>query len=358
MDTCRVNILNAKRNEFELHVWDHAADEFQAQFDDRRELTQDELSFLKQVHSWVIDPNTDASLRSLKNELLKNGDHLAILLQICGLTRSKILTDLRASASAKGFRIPSDYRKIPFTDGWIIAGPYLIKRLRSCLGHISKDNELIEELLQSLNQATWPGYIRQQRAKLSGHEAEYRLANLLSSLRIEFSPKDKSENPLCRDAQIDNISFDLVIPNTIKPKIVVKSTVHTANIGQYGESKDHLEMNEAREWIDQKYRYNTEKPILLAFVDGVGFRSNKDGLNGVLTKSDDFCQFKTLWKVVIIAAKLLNLPIQVALPQSVKNYFMDFINRWHANDLIVDLDRLESTVGWLEAGEGMAARID
>lgn len=349
--------LSTKRAEFERQLWDHAADEFQAQFDERRELAEGEISFLKQVHAWITEPDDDAALKPLRAALRKDEDRVAVLLQVCGLTRNKILTDLRASASAAGLKIPSNYQKIASTTGWSIAGPYLLKRLRAVFGQFDQQAPSIEGLFQALNQATWPGYIRQQRAKLSGHEAEYRVAILLSSLKVPFTPEEKAENPLCRDAQIDGISFDLVIPTITHPQIVVKSTVHTANIGQYGESKDHLEMSEARDWIDGKYSADN-KPTLLAFVDGIGFRSNRAGLDGVLTKSDEFCQFKSLWKVVVVAAKRLDLPLQVALPQAVKKDFASFITRWEAEDMIVDQDSLDSTVGWLEAGEGIVTRIE
>ena len=59
--------------------------------------------------------------------------------------------------------------------------------------------------------------------------------------------------------------------------VCVKSTVHTSNIGQYGESKDALEMTEAKNMIQQRFHRKTA-PILLAFVDGVGFETNRDGL--------------------------------------------------------------------------------
>jgi hypothetical protein len=349
--------LASKRAEFERHLWDHAADEFQAQFDERRELTKNEVAFLVQVRSWVVEPDEAAILNKLGAALRNDEDRIAVLLQVCGLTRNKILTDLRASGSAAGLTIPSSYRKIASTNGWNIAGPYLLKRLRAVLGQFDQNGPALEGLFQSLNQATWPGYIRQQRAKLSGHEAEYRVANLLSSLGVPFSPEEKAENPLCRDAQIDGISFDLVIPSARNPAIVVKSTVHTANIGQYGESKDHLEMSEARDWIDSRYASHG-KPTLLAFVDGVGFRSNRAGLDGVLTKSDEFCQFKSLWKVVVIVAKRLGLPLHVALPRSIQREFAPFITRWNAHDIVMDQENLRSTVGWLEAGEGLVTRTD
>lgn len=348
--------LTSKRAEFERQLWDHAADEFQAQFDERRELTEGELVFLNRVHTWTTEPDDDEALKLLGAALRRDEDKVAVLLQVCGLTRNKILTDLKASASAAGLKIPSNYQKIASTTGWKVAGPYLLKRLRAVFGQFDAKAPSVDALFQSLNQATWPGYIRQQRAKLSGHEAEYRVAILLSSLKVPFIPEEKAENPLCRDAQIDGISFDLVVPSTENPEIVVKSTVHTANIGQYGESKDHLEMGEAREWIDRKF--DGKKPVLLAFVDGVGFRSNRAGLDGVLSKSDEFCQFKSLWKVAVIAAKRLNEPLKVALPSAIKDQHLSFLNRWRAEDIVVDQDQLETTVGWLEAGDGLVTRIE
>lgn len=282
---------------------------------------------------------------------------MALLLQICGLTRNKILSDLRASASAKGLVIPSSYQRIASTTGWAIAGPYLLTRLRAVFGRVNNATLRMGHVFEALNQATWPGYIRQQRAKLSGHEAEYRVAILLSSLEIPFVPQEKAENPLCRDAQIGGISFDLVVPSVLNPAIVVKSTVHTANIGQFGESKDHLEMSEARDWIDATFT-GSSKPTLLAFVDGVGFRSNRAGLDGVLTKSDEFCQFRSIWKAVVIAAKRLDLPIKVAVPRPTIDEFSDFISRWAASDIVIGQEGLASTVGWIDAGDGLATRTD
>src|SRR5690606_34524182 len=75
--------------------------------------------------------------------------------------------------------------------------------------------------LESLNQATWAGYIRQERAKRSGHHAEHRLALLLQQAAIPFCPAEKAENPLCRDARICEVSFDLVIPSLEAPLVCV-----------------------------------------------------------------------------------------------------------------------------------------
>lgn len=97
------------------------------------------------------------------------------------------------------------------------------------------------------------------------------------------------------------VSFDIVVPNIENPTVCIKSTVHTSNIGQYGESKDHLEVAEARRMIDALPI--ASRPTLVGFIDGIGFESNSAGLNGVLEKADEFCQFKTIWKLAVISAQ-------------------------------------------------------
>jgi hypothetical protein len=204
-------------------------------------------------------------------------------------------------------------------------------------------------VFQALNQSTWPGYVRQERAKRSGHEAEFRLATLFSSLKIPFVPEEKAENPLCRDAQIGGISFDIVVPDLRAPKIVFKATVHTANIGQYGESKDHLEIDEARRWLDTLP--GAERPLLVALIDGVGFRSNSAGLNGVLLKSDEFCQFRTIWKAAILAARATRRALDVYLPADALKRHAGFIDRYRFSDHSHDKEGLGNVLGLIEAGE-------
>ena len=234
-----MSLLETRRAEFTRFLWDHAADPFQASFDERRELNSEELEFLDAVHTAILITNDAQAVGQLRRAIVSKVEKFPLILQIVGLTRNKILSDLRASTAAatRGITIPSSFTSIPTSDAWVLAGPYLLKRLRAVLGVVKAKGETAHQCFEALNQSTWPGYIRQERAKRSGHEAEYRLATLLSSLNIRFSPKEKADNPLCRDAQISGISFDIVIPNERDPKVVFKSTVHTANIGQYGELK-------------------------------------------------------------------------------------------------------------------------
>ncbi len=122
---------------------------------------------------------------------------------------------------------------------------------------------MLPSAFEALNQATYPGWIRQQWAKLSGHEAEYRLAVLLDECGFPFEPQEKKDNPLCQDATVFNVSFDVVVPNAREPRMCVKATVHTSNIGQFGESKDALEMSEAAGMLDEHFRLRSAPPSLL-----------------------------------------------------------------------------------------------
>jgi hypothetical protein len=202
-------------------------------------------------------------------------------------------------------------------------------------------------MLQGLNQATWPGYIRQERAKRSGHEAEYRIATLLLRLGIPFAPEEKADNPLCRDAMWREISFDIVVPNIQQPTVCIKSTVHTSNIGQYGESKDHLEVDEARRMIDRLPA--ASRPTLVGFIDGIGFESNSAGLNGVLEKVDEFCQFSTIWKLGVICAKRTNKRARLHLEASDMDKHASFLARYSD---VVTFESLPFPEG-IEAGRGL-----
>lgn len=171
---------------------------------------------------------------------------------------------------------------------------------------------------------------------------------------LPFEPEEKAENPLCRDIIIQGVSFDLVIPNGATPKVVIKSTVHTSNIGQYGESKDHLEVDEARRLIDGMVG---EKPSLLAFIDGVGFESNRAGLDGVLEKSDEFCQFKTIWMAIMMSAAALGRPFEFALPSQSIAYHSEFFSRWQGASTIICVEQKTLTGVEIGAGEAMITAL-
>lgn len=361
---CRIACMTLvdRRAEFDSHVWNHTDDAFQRSFDHRRQLTAPELFFLETIVNWLRTGYDDLTVAQQLRQMLKSKpDRIYLLLQICGLTRNKIITDLRAVASSLGgTNPPSQAIKLPHHKVWDeVAGNYLATRLRTTLEPLVH-LEYIAPALQTINQATWPGYIRQERAKRQGHEAEGRIAALLLSLEIPFEPMEKADNPLSKDARIKGISFDIVIPDTQSPRICIKSTVQTANIGQFGESKSYLEIEEAQRTLSDNYIYN--RPLLVAFIDGVGFHSNTAGLHGILETADEFAQFRTLWKIAVLAGHDLDMPVDLVLPEHHAQEHGDFLskfgpknnedilimNNWNQAELIA--------TGFVEAGEGLVGR--
>jgi len=315
--------LKDRRKEFRDHIWDHSKDPFQLQFDARRNLHPVELSVLQTIVEEVKRNEDDAVLAAfLKKHIIENGPDLtALLLQICGLTRSKIITDLKASSI--GGKAPASYARLHLHDTWNLSGPYLAASLRRVFRPLAGIAE--EGTLEAINQATYPGYIRQERAKRSGHEAEYRLAVLMQNVGLPFEPIAKLENKPGADISIRGISFDLIVPSAEVPKVVVMSAVHAANIGQYGESKAE-DVAKAKAMLDS---YDQDaRPILLALIDGVGYFSNRAGLDGVLTNADEFCQFSTLWKAVVIAATQMEIHCRLFGPPEYFDPFQAFLNRY------------------------------
>lgn len=353
--------LEERRREFDTHLWDHTADPFQSQLDLRRPLTDDELQALKLVTRVICDGKDDEAIATeLHDHLRRNPELMYIFMQIAGLTRNKILTDLRASTAAAGLKIPGDsINLVRSASTWAVAGPYLAFRVRRVLEPLCTD-EPTEGAFEAINQATWPHWVRQQRAKLQGHEAEFRIATLLAGLGFPFQPAEKADNPLCRDAVIGGISFDIVVPEVASPRICVKSTVQTANIGQFGESKGALEVTEAIQVL--RNQFGARPPVLLAMVDGIGFRSNTAGLHGILSNADEFCQFATLWKAAAISASALGRRIAIAPPKEDMHRHAVFLDRYaEALEVtaLTDEFRAEKDAALLiEAGEALIRPIE
>ena len=348
-----VSSLGHRRQEFWNNVWDHTRDPFQVQFDDRRSLSHNEITVLRAVVEATHRTNDDQLADTLRS-LIRDHDPqmIELFLQIAGLTRNKILTDLKAISTPLGLRLrgtSSHLTLVDYDDTWSIAGPYLAGRIRKVLALLPT------EPLEALNQATYPGYIRQERAKRQGHEAEYRLAIVLLEAGIKFVPESKAENPLSSDAQLNGVSFDLVIPDLERPLVCTKATVHTANIGQFGESKDALEIAEARDMIDSHFQPGN-KPILLALIDGVGFTSNRAGLEGVLSGADEFCQFRTIWKAVVICASLLGEDIPIELPESSRQKHSGFLRKYDYESSVRSGGSSTSAVRRIQIGEGYLLR--
>lgn len=354
-----VETLEERRAEFDAHVWNHVDDAFQKAFDTRRPLSDSELAFIDELIDVLAEGKTDEVVaETIRSSLRSETEHTWILIQLVGLTRNKVLTDLRSvvTALSGAVSIPSRPDRLAESDeAWAIAGPYLAAWVKKTFKPLVEYDDR-QDAIEALNQATWPGYIRQERAKRQGHEAEGRIAQVLFALGIPFEPKAKADNPLTGDAQVSGVSFDIVIPAVELPVLVVKSTVQTANIGQFGESKVDLEIQEAQQVLGDSL--GGDKPILVAFVDGVGFYSNTQGLHGALGGADEFAQFKTIWKIPVIGASLLEISLELALPDlSLHQSFLDRHSHGVRAQELTDEVREETAADSVEAGEGLIVRL-
>jgi hypothetical protein len=354
-----VESIEERRAEFDVHVWNHVDDAFQKAFDTRRPLSESELAFINDlIDVLAVGKADDVVAETIRASLKAEPDHTWVLIQLVGLTRNKVLTDLRSVATALPgtVSIPSRPERLAASDeAWALVGPYLAAWVRKTFKPLVEYEDR-KDAIEALNQATWPGYIRQERAKRQGHEAEGRIAQVLFALEIPFEPKGKADNPLTGDAQVSGVSFDIVVPAIEIPGLVVKSTVQTANIGQFGESKVDLEIQEAQQVLGDSL--GGDKPVLVAFVDGVGFYSNTQGLHGALGGADEFSQFKTIWKIPVIGASLLGISLELALPDlALHQSFLDRYSHGITAKDLTDEVREETAAASVEAGEGLIVRL-
>jgi len=342
--------VDQRRKEFNTFVWNHAADAFQAKFDMCAELEDEEVKALTTILTAENLNDTKKLAAAIRKALHADRDFVYRLLQVVGLTRNKIIQDIKPIVrleKTKGVSLSSPQVIFNSTRGAELGSEYLARQCIRVFGHTK--GQITAGVLEAINQATWPGYIRQERAKRMGHEAEYRLACLLKDCDLAFSPVEKAENPLCRDVIIDGMSYDLVSPSEKSALMRVVATVHTANIGQYGESKDDLEIRKAITAMEESG--DRDQVTLLAFIDGVGFESNTAGLTGVLTNADEFCQFRTIWKAAAIAANKIGKSSRVAIPADEHGSFTEFCKRHNAT--LVDREKLpDAPDDWVEAGDG------
>jgi hypothetical protein len=340
--------LQLKRLEFDHHLWNHAEDAFQTGFDEKSPLTVPQLDALNQIVKVIkLENNVDKTFEILTKVLRDNPLHTLVVMQAVGLTRNKILTDLKGA----GHKVPSKPEGlISSKDIWPKAGRYLAHRLNKVFSPLVEAHEESWGFaFEAVNQATWPGWIRQERAKRQGHEAEGRIAKLLRDLDLKFEPSEKADNPLCPDVQINGVSFDIIAPSRENFRVGFKSTVQTSNIGQFGESKGGLEIREAKEMVNN--HFSKPSPMVIAMVDGVGFHSNTAGLTEILQTSDEFCQFSTLWKAAVVVASCQNEVLDLDLRD--KEAHSGFLERYSST---IRLRHSNEKGHWISAGEARVKR--
>lgn len=118
--------LDSRRREFRDHVWNHSIDPFQLKFDERRPLTEKELSGLREIAKATLTGLDEAKTAVELGKVFRSRPELfTIALQLVGLTRNKILQDLKgARTSETKYSVPSSFQRLPPTAAWNDAGPY------------------------------------------------------------------------------------------------------------------------------------------------------------------------------------------------------------------------------------------
>ena len=330
------------QDEFFDHMWDHTTDKFLNSFNNPKKLSDKNKRQLKEIICILCNNKNDEVACNKIYKILKKQEKdsiILIILQIIGSTRNKILVDLKSMLKKDNAVIIPNNPKSLSKDHIVLyhTEKYLTNHLRNIFADIIEmDCKITDEQLflifDILNKATWSGWIRQERAKRSSHYAEYRLAATLDKLDIPFEPQEKLDNPVSPDIQIGGISYDLVIPNKKTPVICFKCTVHTANIGQYGKSKDLLEIKEAKQQILQSNM--NPKPVLFSLIDGIGMKLNVAGLKEILQNTDEFCQFKTMWKAIVVFANTCDRIVELWLPD--QDNHAEFLSKYQDNITLQD----------------------
>ncbi|MDW5562986.1 MAG: hypothetical protein SA339_07140 [Methanomassiliicoccus sp.] len=313
--------------EFWDNVWDHVNEPILEGFDVPDEIPMDMMAEIIKmaICSKKGDIEGVKQIIDRGSKIWVDGRFLYLVLQLSGLTRSKILTDLRKIASEIDIVVPHETKTLPKREKlWIPALTVIAERF----GIVIEPLEVVTpDVISALNRATWPGYIRQEKAKRGGHACEQRLAMAFRATGIPFVPEEKVSNPLCGDIQIFGESFDVIVPSESSPAVCFKSTVHTAAIGQYGESKDSLEIITAVQKFQEKFPNN--RPLIMALVDGVGYSSNPSGLKDILKNADEFCQFATLWKaVVVVSSQIRDEGLRIHLSEDDFERYDEFLSRY------------------------------
>lgn len=198
---------------------------------------------------------------------------------------------------------------------------YLIKRgLIEILDTFSSLG--INQIEQIFNNLIATKEIQQMQAKYRGHGAEQAFAKIVSSCGVEIIPVNKDTNPMAdHDPNVDlstmNIvqrnasdkkchSFDLVIKQRARIRVLIQSLIHSSDPGQFGVNKSEETIDISK--IILEFNNNVEKNqqvFLLGSVDGVGFCENPNGtLVKMLDVFDDFFQIHTLFKIPVFLQKI------------------------------------------------------
>ena len=109
--------------EFNNNVWNHSEDKFQQDFDERRNLRQEEYVFLNEINLMISNHESDEDILNFlrENFVSRNFETLELLLQIIGMTRNKIVSDLKGIVGARKAEYKLSNHKSIFRFGFYLS---------------------------------------------------------------------------------------------------------------------------------------------------------------------------------------------------------------------------------------------
>ncbi len=163
--------------------------------------------------------------------------------------------------------------------------------------------------------------IQQMQAKYRGHGAEQAFAQIFTACGMTIIPPGKDIDPMAgydpnvdlssmtvvqRNASNENChSFDLIITEETRIRILIQSLIHSSDPGQYGVNKSDETIDISKRIASYNRSSDQEPVYLLGSVDGVGFCENPNGtIVKMLDAFDDFFQMHTLFKIPLFLQKV------------------------------------------------------
>ena len=96
----------------------------------------------------------------------------------------------------------------------------------------------------------------------------------------------------------------------------------------------------------------SSKAGISSLVDGIGFSSNRAGLDDVLSVADEFCQYRTIWKSIVVCSVMSDIPLIIELPRTVIEQRQDFLKRFNFLKLVVAKENGHQAKLRIQVGEG------
>lgn len=146
--------LSLRRQEFRDFTWNHAEDAFQARFDVCAMLSADEATALAELLRPVHFRDESKFARRVRDYVEGHKRRLRKLLQLTGLTRNKIVQDIKAFVRSKAIRtaVTSPEAIFRSSTGVELGATYLAQQALRVFGHLRAAPT--PDFFEAVNQAT------------------------------------------------------------------------------------------------------------------------------------------------------------------------------------------------------------